>query len=169
MCPHPMRDIRENVCSLLERRAATWFLSLLALIAPSTSRAQNYSQWAQPGTGAHVLYKERTDTNLGDRLPDFSMVGYGAGLRSIPVSIPGLVTVNPIAGDNTAAIQNAINFVSSQPIQANGFRGAVVLGPGQFNVNGLITVGASGVVIRGSGIGDNLATSTRVVSQDRVG
>jgi autotransporter-associated beta strand protein len=141
---------------------------LVAMISLSVS-AQNYSEWARPGTGGHVAYKERTDTNIGDRLPDFSMVGYGAGLRSMPNNIPGLITVNPVAGDNTAAIQSAINFVASQPVQPNGYRGAVVLGPGQFNVNGIINVNASGVVIRGSGIGDNPAAATWIVSQDRTG
>jgi len=138
-----------------------------ALLAVSTAaEAQNYSEWVAPGPDGKLEYKVRDSVNVGDRLPDFSMVGYGAGLRDIP-DVPTVITLNPIAGDNTQHIQNAINQLAAMPILANGFRGAIELGPGQFNVNGTININASGIVLRGAGSGGNLATSTRIVSQNR--
>ncbi|HEV8378563.1 MAG TPA: autotransporter-associated beta strand repeat-containing protein [Tepidisphaeraceae bacterium] len=143
------------------------FAPMLAM--PLSALAQNYSEWAFPGAGRRLDYKVRTDTNLGDRLPDFSMVGYGAGLRTIPSGIPVVIHVDPISGDNTQNIQNAINFAASLPIQANGFRGVVELGPGKFNVNSQININATGIVLRGAGTGDDLLTNTQIVSQNRSG
>src|SRR5258706_6033143 len=113
--------------------------------------AQNYSQWAYPGADGRLIYKERTNTNIGDRLGDFPMVGYGGNLRSIPANIPVVIHVDPVVGDNTGNIQNAINFASGLSMQPNGFRGVVELGAGKFNVNSQITISASGVVLRGVG------------------
>ena len=75
------------------------------------------------------------------------MVGYGAGKRDIPGDIPVVIHIDPIAGDNTQHIQNAINFAATRPLQANGFRGVVELGPGKFDVNGQLSMTASGVVL----------------------
>src|SRR5688572_13707702 len=92
------------------KRMGSVLATAASLVLCSTALAQNHSEWAFPGVDGRLIYKQRTDTNIGDRLPDFSMVGYGAGLRAIPTSIPIVVTVNPIAGDNTQNIQNAINL-----------------------------------------------------------
>src|SRR4030095_17271817 len=58
-------------------------------------------------------------------------------------------------GDNTANIQNAINQVSAMPLDANGFRGAVLLTAGTYPCSNTITIGASGVVLRGVGATTN--------------
>jgi len=78
-----------------------------------------------------------------------------------------VIHVNPLAGDNTQNIQNAINFAASLPLQANGFRGVVELGAGKFNVDGHINITTSGIVLRGVGGGDDPATNTQIVSQNR--
>jgi alpha-galactosidase len=62
--------------------------------------------------------------------------------------------VSPSGGDDdTALIQAAINAVSAMTPDANGFRGAVLLAPGSFNCSHTLNIGASGVVLRGSGSG----------------
>ena len=61
------------------------------------------------------------------------------------------LTVQPIAGDDTASIQAAINQVSALPLGANGFRGAVLLDAGDYDIAGQLTIAASGVVLRGVG------------------
>jgi hypothetical protein len=61
-------------------------------------------------------------------------------------------SVSPSGGDDTAAIQGAIDAVSALPVQG-GLRGAVLLAPGTFNVSATLAVAASGVVLRGSGSG----------------
>jgi hypothetical protein len=62
-----------------------------------------------------------------------------------------VLAVQPIAGDDTASIQAAINQVSALPLGANGFRGAVLLATGDYDIAGQLTIATSGVVLRGVG------------------
>jgi hypothetical protein len=57
----------------------------------------------------------------------------------------------PISGDNTQNIQSAVTRVAALPIDSSGFRGAVLLKPGTYEIDGSININASGVVLRGSG------------------
>ena len=122
------------------------------------------SAWVKTGVTGRLIHVPDAD---GDRVPNFSMVGYGEGQRPIPNDVPVVIHIDPIAGDNTAHIQDAINFAASQPIQANGYRGAVELGPGKFNVDGHLSITTSGIVLRGAGGGDDLGSNTHIVSQNR--
>ncbi len=89
----------------------------------------------------------------GNRIPDFSYVGYMAGYAPIP-DVPVKAVVEPIPGDNTAHIQAAINYVSSLPLDENGLRGAVLLKEGVYEIGGILKINASGVVLRGEGRGE---------------
>jgi len=80
---------------------------------------------------------------------DFSYAGYGGGGVAWP-RIPASVSVRPSGGDDTALLQGALDRVGTMPLQASGFRGAVLLRPGRFRVSGRLRMGASGVVLRGS-------------------
>ena len=82
---------------------------------------------------------------------DFSYAGYGAG-QPLP-HVRAQIRVAPSGGDDTAAIQQAIDAVAARPMGGDGFRGAVVLDPGRFHVHEQLTMRASGVVLRGAGIG----------------
>jgi hypothetical protein len=62
-------------------------------------------------------------------------------------------TVSPSGGDDTAAIQAAIDAVSLRELK-DGFRGAVLLAPGPFSCSKTLTIKSSGVVLRGSGSGE---------------
>lgn len=64
-------------------------------------------------------------------------------------------SLSPVPGDNTAQIQAAIDEVSRLAPDAGGFRGAVLLAPGPYAVAGPLKIGASGVVLRGSGSGED--------------
>ena len=75
----------------------------------------------------------------------------GGGV-ALPVASVRL-TVSPSGGDDTVAIQAAINEVS-QLAPAAGARGAVLLRPGRFHCSKSLTIVASGVVLRGSGPGE---------------
>jgi hypothetical protein len=88
----------------------------------------------------------------GDRIADFSGAGYRGGGVALP-DVPVVKTVDAGGGDDTAAIQAAIDAVSAMPRTA-GIRGAVLLGPGTFTLSSAtLTLRASGVVLRGSGSG----------------
>lgn len=95
-----------------------------------------------------------TPDSLGNRIPDFSYAGYKGGDVSIP-DVQIKVVVPATAGDATRRIQSAIDYVSSLPLDKNGFRGAILLGKGTFTVTHTLFIKASGVVLKGSGMQDN--------------
>ncbi|MEI7423274.1 MAG: DUF6298 domain-containing protein [Prolixibacteraceae bacterium] len=94
-----------------------------------------------------LVYKSN---EKGDRIPDFSFCGYGSSEMPIP-DVPIRVIVRPLKGDATSRIQSAIDYVSSLPLEKNGFRGAVLLEKGIFEIAGSLKISVSGVVLRGSG------------------
>jgi hypothetical protein len=75
-----------------------------------------------------------------------------AELASRP--IPVRETIWPVTGDNTENIQTAINKVAARPLDAGGFRGAVLLKAGYYRMATPVKIDASGVVLRGEGMGD---------------
>ncbi|MDR2839771.1 MAG: DUF6298 domain-containing protein [Paludibacter sp.] len=89
----------------------------------------------------------------GDRIPDFSYCGYMASEVEIPF-VEAKIRVSVSAGDATENIQKAIDYVSSLPVAANGFRGAILLEKGVYHLAGSLTINTSGVVLRGSGFAD---------------
>jgi hypothetical protein len=93
----------------------------------------------------------------GNRIPDFSNCGYAGGDHEIP-DVPGRIRISPSEGDDGPRIQAAIDEVSQRPLDNDGFRGAVLLLPGQFEVAGQLHIAASGVVLRGSGAGPDGTT-----------
>jgi hypothetical protein len=93
------------------------------------------------------------------RIPDFSWAGYKNSNTAVP-DIPVVKTISPISGDNTAKLQAAIDSMAQIPLGANGFRGALLLLPGTYQVNGTVKLNVEGVVLRGSGDGTNPDSST---------
>lgn len=98
------------------------------------------------------------------RLPDFSYAGYEGGGVAIP-DVPVVVEVSPVSGDDRASIQAAIDAASALPLGADGFRGAVLLHKGEYQVADTLTIEADGVVLRGEGQNENgtvlIATSAK--------
>src|SRR5436190_2466009 len=94
---------------------------------------------------------------LGNRIPDFSYCGYKASEQTIP-TIDVKVVVPVAKGDATLRIQSALDYVASLPLDANGFRGAVLLQKGNYEVLGQLRIAASGVVLRGSGVNSTTIT-----------
>src|SRR4051812_41230981 len=116
------------------------------------------------GPDGRLIY---TPNAAGDRIPDFSQVGYKTGSVPLPntaggVAVPVKQTINPGAAgvDMTTAIQNAINAVSALSLDPNGFRGAVLLTAGNYPVSGTLHINAGGVVLMGQG--DSATTGTRI-------
>jgi hypothetical protein len=102
-----------------------------------------------------LIYK----TEGKDRIPDFSYAGYQNGSAAIP-GVPEVERVEAGPGDDTARIQQAIDRVGQRPRQSNGYRGAVVLGRGRFELGGVLRVNHDGVVLRGSGQSGDPAQGT---------
>ncbi|MFA6590413.1 MAG: pectate lyase, partial [Bacteroidales bacterium] len=93
---------------------------------------------------------EYTQDAQANCIPDYSYCGYMASELPIP-ELPVKAVVSWLPGDNTARIQEAIDYVSSLEPDAQGFRGAVLLEKGSYEIAGGLTISASGVVLRGSG------------------
>lgn len=120
------------------------------------------SKWVCPGTNGKLAYKT---TATGDRIMDFSYAGYKNGGVALP-NIPVAKTIQPSGGDDTPQIQSAIDDVSKLPLK-NGFHGTVLLAPGNFICSNSINISVSGVVLRGSGSGEN-GTTIHMVGQRHV-
>lgn len=103
-----------------------------------------------------IIYKELSGNN---RIPDFSYAGYKNGNELIP-DIPVIKVIYPIEGDNTSHIQQAIDSIGTIPLSNTGFRGALLLAPGMYEVGGSIKINYDGIIIRGSGDGDNPKSNT---------
>lgn len=132
---------------------------------PGTGSAQctpgTQSKHACLGTQGKMIY---TPDARGNTIPDFSRAGYMGGGIELP-AVPGKAFVDPGPGDDLARIQAAIAKVAALPPNAQGLRGAVVLGQGQYEVSGTIKINTSGIVLRGKGNNDNgsviIATGTK--------
>jgi hypothetical protein len=127
----------------------TLFLSVLS----GNSAFAVESTLAYFGIDGHLqygLYANQGESNAVNRLPDFSYCGYKGGGVAIP-TVPTVVTIYPGTGDDTALIQAAINTASARTPDGNGFRGAVLLKAGRYQVASTLNITASGVVLRGEG------------------
>ena len=121
----------------------------VADIPPTVSRVY-------PGSDGKLVYVPDEQGNI---IPDCSYVGYGGGGTVIP-AVPVKETIWPVAGDNAANVQAAIDKVSALPLDKLGFRGAVLLRAGYYPMATSLKIQASGVVLRGEGMGD---TGTNLV------
>jgi hypothetical protein len=121
----------------------------IALLACASILSAQTSTWVYPGSDNRLQYRQ---DDRGNRIMDFSYAGYQGGGVALPI-VPVAQAVNPIGGDNTQQIQAAIDAVSALTPDAHGFRGAVLLEAGSYDISGTLNITASGVVLRGSGSG----------------
>jgi hypothetical protein len=112
-------------------------------MAPSASKVY-------PGADGKLVY---VPDERGNVIHDASHAGYRGGGVPIP-TVPVKETIWPVPGDNTAHIQAAIERVAALPPDRSGFRGAVLLRAGYYRMATPISIQASGVVLRGEGMGD---------------
>ncbi|KAI8093739.1 uncharacterized protein BX664DRAFT_385116 [Halteromyces radiatus] len=107
--------------------------------------------YVNPATGclAYPAYNEG-----GDRILDFSSVGYMEGNEILP-NIDHLIkqVVEPSfpqTNDDTERIQNALDWVGNLPIDpSSGFRGIVQLGQGTYRISRPLELHVSGVILQG--------------------
>jgi len=119
------------------------------LCAP-LSKPRQMSSLASPGANGKLTYQ--TD-GRGNRLPDFSIAGYRSGGVPIP-DVPARITLSPSAGaDDAVRIQQAVDRLSLMTPDTNGFRGALLLKKGKYEITNTIYITNSGIVVRGEGAG----------------
>lgn len=107
------------------------------------------SDWVHPGPGGKMIYKR---TAKGDRIMDFSYAGYGEGGVALP-DITARDTLAPSGGDDTAAIQAAIDHLAMRS-EHDDMPRALLLRAGAFHLSRTVTL-PSGVLLRGEGEGAN--------------
>src|SRR4029434_7713795 len=112
-------------------------------LAPTASRVY-------PGFDNKLVYVPDEQGNI---IIDSSHAGFGGGGVAIH-TVPVRETSWPVVGDNTENIQAAIDRISSRPLDPGGFRGAVLLKAGYYRMATPVKIQASGVVLRGEGMGD---------------
>ncbi len=131
------------------------YIVLLVFICPSLGLSQDTQTTDSP---IQITEDHKLVYNLqpnGDRVPDYSYCGYMASEQPLP-NVPVKLIVPETKEDATLLIQSAIDYVSSLPLDEQGFRGTILLKAGTYNINGSLHISASGVVLRGSGSDDNV-------------
>jgi hypothetical protein len=114
-----------------------------------------------PEGGSKVAYLDPSSGKMvyvpdyrGNRIIDFSQSGYGGGGVPLP-DVQARVVVEPGEGDDTARIQDAIDRVALMPVRSDGFRGAVLLKKGNYEIAGKLSISTGGIVLRGEGDGED--------------
>ncbi len=125
-------------------------LAAVATVALCACALGAESEWVHFDDQSGKLVYKKLET--GDRILDFSFAGYGGGGVKIP-EVAVRKTVGPSGGDDTEAIQRAIDEVAGMEM-VDGVRGAVLLKAGSFECGGTIAIKSGGVVLRGSGSGE---------------
>ncbi|TMC15806.1 MAG: hypothetical protein E6J34_20975 [Chloroflexi bacterium] len=110
---------------------------------------QNAVSWLQIVNGQLVYGQDAQ----GNKIPDFSSVGYGGGGVPLP-NVATRFTLNPQStGDDTSRIQQALDQAGKLTPNGQGIRGAVMLTAGTYRISGTLAIKTSGVVLRGAGSG----------------
>lgn len=124
-----------------------YFLIFLVIVLLQVITYAQTSSLVSMGSNGNLIY---TPDSRGNVIPDFSAVGFRNG--DIPIFSIGIVlTINPVAGDNLANVQNAINQVAAMPVDSSGFRGTILFTAGTYNLSDTVIISASGIVLRGEG------------------
>ncbi|MFD2465993.1 hypothetical protein [Amycolatopsis silviterrae] len=136
----------------LKSITAVAFIGCLGLSGCSVHAASAAPNWI---TFANGRLSYGTDAQ-GNRIPDFSRVGYRNG--ETPPELPVAATVEPQpSGDDTGRIQHAIDQVAN-----SGKPGAVQLTAGDFRLEGTLRISSSNVELRGAGSGTKLVAAGKL-------
>jgi hypothetical protein len=145
----------------LKLRILFALLPLAASPAP-LSATEPTSRLVQPGPDGRLRYEAYNER--GDRIPDYSHAGYAGGGVPLP-EVRAVRTLSPAAGDNHSRIQAALDEIAQLPPGADGWRGALFLEAGRYQVGDTLRIDADGVVLRGAG--DDERTGTVLIATKR--
>lgn len=128
------------------RQPSQWLLGL-ALFTASVSLACGAESFVELGDQGQLVYEQ---DDRGDRIMDFSSAGFRGGGVPIP-QVPSRLMLEPQAGEDGWRIQAAIDHLSSMEPDGEGWRGALLLAPGKYEISGQLRIHTGGIVLRGSG------------------
>jgi hypothetical protein len=156
--------------NIIIKRVIFVFIAFAVFVQSEVSSVNPYSNLVYPGINGYLVYRP---TVLGDRVPDFTSVGYKGGYVPIPdvtgggdTHTPGespiipsdrIITVYPVEGDDHPNIQAAIDAIEAKSLDQNGLRGVVQLVAGEYQIADTkrLEIMESGVVLRGVGDDSN--------------
>jgi hypothetical protein len=118
-------------------------LSLICILSTQILPAQSFGLQVKD---SKITYSKDAK---GNSILDFSYCGYKSSELDIP-NVSNVIFVPKQEGDASEIIQRAINYVSGLKPDLNGFRGAVLLDKGIYNLEKNLWIKVSGVVLRGS-------------------
>lgn len=158
---HPLADDGfrhpETINSVFQPPTGTMIKLLVLLLAlvPAYAIAQEHPMVNDPGPLVERVDGQMrlVEDNNGDRIPDFSWVGYRHSNEPIPDAVV-VKTVSPSAdgrSDDRQRLQQAIDEVSARQRGGDGMRGAVLLQAGTYRISEPLRISASGMVLRGEG------------------
>jgi hypothetical protein len=136
---------------------AVCFTSFIILSYTLELGAQSWqSSLVQMDPSGQLTY---TVDGEGNRIPDFSFAGYRNSETDLPI-IQIIKIISPGSGDDTQQIQNAIDEIGDYELDPNGFRGALYLAAGEYEIQGTLYLNKSGIVLRGAGDGSDANSNT---------
>src|SRR5262245_39351357 len=125
------------------------YILIILCGATGMADAQQPAAAVSVTTNPYVQYNKGklvyTPDEQGNRIPDFSKVGYAAGSKPLP-NVAVVKTITPTGDNSQAIIQSAIDELAAKPLGKNGFRGAILLKKGVYKIPGTIKITASGIV-----------------------
>ncbi|HKK87977.1 MAG TPA: hypothetical protein VJ917_03945, partial [Saprospiraceae bacterium] len=138
--------------TLSPRYILTFLILLNGLLhtSPCSYAQSSNLVWLDEGSLKYAPFAMEGQTNEVNTIPDFSHAGYMGGGVALP-DVPVVISLSPSEGDDTDRIQQAIDQVEALTPDANGFRGAVLLQSGCYDLEGQLYIEESGVVLRGEG------------------
>ncbi|MGD8239551.1 MAG: hypothetical protein PVH68_13410 [Armatimonadota bacterium] len=122
-----------------------------AIAQPAEEAERPMSALVYPGADGRLVYVPDEEGNC---VPNFSDCGYMGGGVRIP-DVPVRATLEPAEDDDGGRIQRAIDRVAELPADEDGFRGAVLLKRGTYQIAGTLRIAHSGIVLRGEGQGED--------------
>lgn len=130
---------------------------LFCLVYVYETHGQSASQlvYLDQGELTYLPFAMTGQVNEVNTIPDFSYAGYMGGGIPLPTNIPIKATVLPEEGDDAQRIQDAIDLVEALEPDQYGFRGAILIKAGHYSLGNILSIRASGVVLRGEGQGLN--------------
>jgi hypothetical protein len=142
---------------ILKNNLLSWLLCTSSFVPFSIFFSQTWeSKFVRLNKDNSLTY---TPDEHGNIIPDFSRVGYYQGDKPLP-PIPVVKTISPSANAQQT-IQATIDEVSAMPLNKDGFRGAILLKKGTYEVAGTLFIRASGIVLRGEGDATKLVATAK--------
>ena len=123
---------------------------ITACLSFQLSTAQPFIEWGPDNNLVYHHFSLKGEMQKTHTVPDFSYAGYKLGGIQ-PPNLNTIIKLHPKTGDCAGVIQQAIDSLSQQSADANGYRGAILLTKGKYEVSKPLVIKKGGIVIRGEG------------------